>query len=79
VTALYLHPGNRLASSDQLESLIGTGQFGQVWRAKKLTPPSDVPVALKVPIDPQRGEEALMADGQYMLGIPPHPGIVSVN
>jgi serine/threonine protein kinase len=79
VTALYLHPGKRLGASYLLESLIGTGQFGQVWRAKKLNPPSDVPVALKVPIDPQRGEEALMADGQYMLSIPPHPGIVSVN
>lgn len=79
VTTIYLHPGKRLGSSYQLERLVGTGQFGQVWRAKKLNPPSEVPVALKVPLDPHRGEEVLMADGRYMLHIPPHPGIVSIN
>jgi serine/threonine-protein kinase len=75
---MYLHPGKQLGTSYQLESLVGTGQYGQVWRAKKLSPPSDLPVALKVPLDPHRGEEVLMADGQYMLDIPPHPGIVSI-
>ena len=78
MTATYLHPGKRLGSRYQLEILIGTGQFGQVWRAKKLHPPSEVPVALKLPLDPHRGEEVLMADGQYMLDIR-HPGIVAVN
>lgn len=79
MSVLYLHPGKRLGSSYQLESLVGMGQFGQVWRAKKLNPPSEASVALKVPLDPRRGEEALMADGQYMLSIPPHSGIVSVH
>jgi len=76
---MYLHPGKRLGSRYQLESLIGTGQFGQVWRAKKLHPPSDMPVALKLPLDPQRGEEVLMADGQHMIDMPPHAGIVAIH
>jgi serine/threonine-protein kinase len=49
-----------------------------VWRAKKLNPPYGA-VALKVPLDSERGEEMLMADGQYMLDVPPHPGIVRVR
>jgi serine/threonine protein kinase len=79
VTATYLHPGKRLGSRYQLESLVGTGQFGQVWRAKKLHPPSDMPVALKLPLDPQRGEAVLMADGQHMIDLPSHAGIVAVH
>ena len=43
------------------------------------SPSSDLPVALKVPLDPHRGEEVLMADGKYMLDLPRHPGIVAVN
>jgi len=79
MTTVFLHPGKRLGSNYELEAIVGTGQFGQVWRAKKLTPPSDTAVALKVPLDPQRGEEVLMADGKYMLDLPRHPGIVAVN
>jgi len=79
MTTIFLHPGKRLGSNYELETLVGTGQFGQVWRAKKLNPPSDIPVALKVPLDPNRGEEVLMADGKYMLDLPRHPGIVAVN
>ena len=79
MTTVFLHPGKRLGSNYELEAIVGTGQFGQVWRAKKLNPPSDTPVALKVPLDPQRGEEVLMADGKYMLDLPRHPGIVAVN
>ena len=56
MTTMYLHPGKRLGSNYELESLVGTGQFGQVWRAKKLNAPADSPVALKVPLDPNRGE-----------------------
>ena len=79
MTTIFLHPGKRLGSNYELEKLVGTGQFGQVWRAKKLNPPSDTPIALKVPLDPSRGEEVLMADGKYMLDLPRHPGIVAVN
>ncbi|TWT64397.1 protein kinase domain-containing protein [Rubinisphaera italica] len=75
----YLHPGKRLGSAYELEALVGTGQFGQVWRAKKLKDSSGVPVAVKVPLDPHRGEEVLMSDGQFMLDMPKHPGIVGVN
>jgi serine/threonine protein kinase len=75
----YLHPGKRLGSAYELEVLVGTGQFGQVWRAKKLSQLGTETVAVKVPLDPHRGEEVLMADGQHMLGIPKHPGVVSVN
>ena len=78
-TPSFLHPGKRLGTAYELEALVGTGQFGQVWRAKKMKSPSESTVALKVPLDPHRGEEVLMADGQHMLGIPKHPGIVSVN
>ena len=79
VTVPHFHPGKRLGSRYQLESLVGTGQFGQVWRAKKLHPPSDMPVALKLPLDPQRGEAMLMADGQHMIDLPSHAGIVAVH
>lgn len=79
MTTTFLHPGKRLGSNFELESIVGTGQFGQVWRARKLNPPSDTPVALKVPLDPHRGEEVLMADGKYMLSLPKHPGIVEVK
>lgn len=79
MTTVFLHPGKRLGSNYELEAIVGTGQFGQVWRAKKLNSPSDTPVALKVPLDPHRGEEVLMADGKYMLDLPRHPGIVAVN
>jgi len=79
VNAPYLHPGKRLGSRYELEELLGTGQFGQVWRAKRLNPPAEGPVAVKVPLDPRRGEEVLMADAQYMLDVPSHPGIVSVE
>jgi len=79
VTEMYLHPGKRLGSRYQLESLVGTGQYGQVWRAKKLHPQSDMPVALKLPLDPQRGEAVLMADGQHMVDLPSHAGIVAVH
>jgi serine/threonine-protein kinase len=79
MTTMFLHPGKRLGSNYELEAIVGTGQFGQVWRAKKLNPPSDTPIALKVPLDPGRGEEVLMADGKYMLDLPRHPGIVAVN
>jgi len=79
MTALYLHPGKRLGTSYELEALVGTGQFGQVWRAKKITPPADQPVALKIPVDSNRGEEVLMADGRYMMNLPDHPGVVGVR
>lgn len=79
MTTMFLHPGKRLGANYELEAIVGTGQFGQVWRAKKLNPPSDTPVALKVPLDPHRGEEVLMADGKYMLDLPKHPGVVAVN
>jgi serine/threonine protein kinase len=79
MTTIFLHPGKRLGSNYELEAIVGTGQFGQVWRAKKLNPPSDTSIALKVPLDPSRGEEVLMADGKYMLDLPRHPGIVAVN
>ncbi len=79
MTPLYLHAGKRLGTSYELEMLVGTGQFGQVWRAKKITPPTDQPVALKIPIDHSRGEEVLMADGRYMLNLPAHPGVVRVH
>lgn len=79
MTTMFLHPGKRLGSNYELEAIVGTGQFGQVWRARKLNPPSDTPVALKVPLDPHRGEEVLMADGKYMLDLPKHPGVVAVN
>jgi serine/threonine protein kinase len=79
MTTMFLHPGKRLGSNYELETIVGTGQFGQVWRARKLNPPSDAPVALKVPLDPHRGEEVLMADGKYMLDLPRHPGVVAVN
>lgn len=79
MTTMFLHPGKRLGSNYELEAIVGTGQFGQVWRARKVNPPSDSPVALKVPLDPQRGEEVLMADGKYMLDLPKHPGVVAVN
>ena len=75
----YLHPGKKLGSTYELEALVGTGQFGQVWRAKKLTPTESTTVAVKIPLDPHRGEQVLMADGQHMLGVPKHPGIVSVH
>lgn len=75
----YLHPGKRLGSAYELEALVGTGQFGQVWRARKLKDADGESVAIKVPLDPHRGEEVLMADGQYMLDMPRHPGIVAVN
>lgn len=78
-TTSYLHPGKRLGATYELESLVGTGQFGQVWRARKVQDTAENIVALKVPLDPRRGEEVLMADGQHMLGIPKHPGIVSVQ
>ena len=74
----YLHPGKMLGSRYQLEQLLGTGQFGQVWRAKKLDLPAHPPVAVKLPLHRGIGEEALMADSQHMLGIPPHHGVVSV-
>ena len=77
--ATYLHPGKRLGSRYQLESMVGTGQFGQVWRAKKLHPPSDMPVALKLPLDPLRREAVLMADGQHMIDLPSHAGIVAIH
>ena len=77
-TTTYLHPGKRLGATYELESIVGTGQFGQVWRAKKFSESSEATVALKVPLDPHRGEEVLMADGQHMLGVPKHPGVVSV-
>jgi serine/threonine-protein kinase len=76
---IYLHPGKRLGTSYELEALLGTGQYGQVWRARKLTPAAEGSVAIKVPLDPNRGEEVLMADGRYMLGLPRHPGVVAVN
>ncbi len=76
---IYLHPGKRLGTSYELEALLGTGQYGQVWRARKLTSTSEASVALKIPLDPNRGEEVLMADGRYMLDLPRHPGIVAVN
>jgi tetratricopeptide (TPR) repeat protein len=79
MTITYLHPGKRLGTRYELEELLGTGQFGQVWRAKKLSPPCDEPVAVKLPLDPRRGEEVLMADGQHMRDVPAHPGIVSVT
>jgi tetratricopeptide (TPR) repeat protein len=79
MTPIYLHPGKRLGTSYELEALLGTGQYGQVWRAKKLAPAAEGTVALKVPLDPNRGEEVLMADGRYMLGLPRHPGVVAVN
>lgn len=79
MTTMFLHPGKRLGSNYELEAIVGTGQFGQVWRARKLNPPSETPVALKVPLDPYRGEEVLMADGKYMLDLPRHPGVVTVN
>ncbi len=79
MTTIFLHPGKRLGSNYELEAIVGTGQFGQVWRARKLNPPSGATVALKVPLDPNRGEEVLMADGQYMLELPKHPGVVAVN
>ena len=75
----YLHPGKRLGTRYELEELLGTGQFGQVWRARRLSPPCDGPVAVKLPLDPRRGEEVLMADGQHMRDVPAHPGIVSVT
>src|SRR5439155_27227721 len=77
MTTVFLHPGKRLGSNYEREAIVGTGQFGQVWRAKKLNPPSDTPVALKVPLDPHRGEEVLMADGKYMLDRPRPLGIVA--
>ena len=46
MTTMFLHPGKRLGSNYELEAIVGTGQFGQVWRARKLNPPSDTPVAL---------------------------------
>lgn len=79
MTAIFLHPGKRLGSNYELEAIVGTGQFGQVWRARKINPSSDTPVALKMPLDPHRGEEILMADGKYMLDLPKHPGVVAVN
>jgi len=79
MTAMYLHPGKRLGSNYELEALVGTGQFGQVWRAKKLNNATSSPVALKVPLDPNRGEEVLMADGKYMMSLPRHPGVVAVT
>jgi len=78
VTTTYFHPGKRLGSSYQLENLIGAGQFGQVWRSKKLNPPSNVPVALKLPLDPQRDERTLIEDSQFMLDVD-HPGIVAIK
>jgi len=75
----YLHPGKKLGSTYELEALVGTGQFGQVWRARKLTTSAPNTVAVKIPLDPNRGEQVLMADGDHMLGIPKHPGIVSVH
>ncbi len=74
----YLHPGKMLGSRYQLEQLLGTGQFGQVWRAKRLDSLNPSTVALKLPLQPGIGETALMADAQYMLAVPRHPGIVTV-
>ncbi len=79
MTTMFLHPGKRLGSNYELEAIVGTGQFGQVWRARKLNASTDATVALKVPLDPHRGEEVLMADGKYMLDLPKHPGVVAVN
>ena len=79
MSAIYLHPGKRLGSRYQLEALLGTGQFGQVWRATFLDNPSKGPVAVKVPLDSTRGQEVLMADGQYVKDIDEHPGIVRVH
>ena len=73
MTTLYLHPGKRLGTTYELEALVGTGQYGQVWRAKKLSPPAEGIVALKIPIDPDRGEELLMAEGRYMMDLPGSP------
>jgi tetratricopeptide (TPR) repeat protein len=75
----YLHPGKRLGTRYELEELLGTGQFGQVWRARRLAPPCEGPVAVKLPLDPRRGEEVLMADGRNMKDVPPHPGIVRIT
>jgi hypothetical protein len=50
-----------------------------VWRANKINPPTDQPVALKIPADPNRGEEMLMADGRYMVTVPAHYDIVRVH
>lgn len=58
-----------------LDSLIGTGSFGQVWKATHFLPGVNRTVAVKIPTDPQYVRQ-LQREGITSFGLH-HPNIVN--
>jgi serine/threonine protein kinase len=58
----------------RLETLVGTGSFGQVWKARHFLPAVDRVVAVKIPTDPQYVRQ-LQREGLATFGLD-HPNIV---
>jgi len=57
-----------------LDTLIGTGSFGQVWKARHFLPAVKQTVAIKIPTDPQYVRQ-LQREGLATFGLN-HPNIV---
>ena len=57
-----------------LEELLGTGSFGQVWKARHFLPGVNRVVAIKIPTNPQYVRQ-LQREGLTTFGLD-HPGII---
>lgn len=67
--------GELLGEQFRLVNSIGSGSFGEVWRASRLSDGSTV--ALKIPKDQEKGEEVLRRESEIIKDIH-HPNVVRI-
>jgi len=67
--------GELLGQRFRLVNEIGSGSFGEVWRASRLS--DGCTVALKIPKDQEKGEEVLRRESEIIKDIH-HPNVVQI-
>ena len=60
----------------ELEELLGTGGFGEVWKARNPHFDGVAPVALKFCLDPKAKDRLLKHEAEVVNRVGKHPGIV---
>ena len=68
--------GEELGDRFRLLAELGKGSFGEVWQARRLS--DGATVAIKIPKDQEKGEEALRKESDIIKDIH-HPNIVRVH